>query len=299
MAGSFTAVDLSQLPFPDAVEQLDFETILAQILAVFSARYPQFSAFVESDPALALLEVVALREVYLRQRNNESIKAVSLAYAIGSDLDNIAARYNVQRLLLDAGDADAIPPVPPTYEDDASLRRRVQLAFEGFSTAGPEGAYIFHSLTAHPDVRDVAVSSPTPGAVEVALLSRDGNGIASDEMISAVDAALSADDTRPLTDVVTVQSAVITNYTVVATIMTDSGPDSDVVMASCQAAIEAFVQDNHRMGRDITLSGIYAALQQTGVQEVLLSQPAAKIVCEWNQAAYCTTIALTNGGEGG
>jgi phage-related baseplate assembly protein len=302
MAGAFTAVDLSALPFPDAVETLDFETIKAAMLDDYQARMEAtgqpFTALVESDPAYKVIEACAYREMLVRQRANEAIKAVTLSYAADADLDQIAARYDVERLLLDAGDATAIPPVPPTYEDDTSLRRRVQLAFEGFSTAGPVGAYIFHALSADPDVLDAVADSPTPGAVEVAVLSRTGDGTASDAVLAAVLATLNSDDARPMTDSVTVQSAVITNYTVVATIKTYSGPDSSVVMAAAQSAIDAFVADNHRMGRDITLSGIYAALHQTGVQNVTLTQPAADIVCDWNEAAYCTSITLTYGGIG-
>lgn len=298
MAGAFSAVDLSGLPFPQAVKTLDFEVILAAMKADLVARLPAYTALLESDPGMKILEVCAYRELLVRQDNNESIKAVMLAYAADADLDQIAARYGVERLMIDAGDDTATPPVPPTFEDDESLRRRVQLSFEGFSTAGPVGAYIFHSLSAHPKVLDAAAASPTPGAVEVAVLSRDGDGMASAEIISAVAAVLSSDDVRPMTDQVTVQSAVITNYAVQATIKTYSGPDSEVVMASAQAAIEAYAAANHRMGRDITLSGIYAALHQVGVQNVQLVQPAASIVCDWNQAAYCTSIALTYGGTG-
>ena len=41
--------------------------------------------------------------------NVESAKAVTLAYAVGSDLDHIASRYNVQRLVIDPGDPNALP----------------------------------------------------------------------------------------------------------------------------------------------------------------------------------------------
>lgn len=298
MASAFTAVDLSALPFPDAVEALDFETIIAAMLADYVSRNPAFSALVESDPAYKLFETFAYRELLLRQDNNESIKATMLAYAAGADLDQIAARYNVGRLLLDAGDANAIPLVPPTYEADDSLRRRVQLAFEGFSTAGPAGAYIFHSLSADPSVLDASAASLTPGAVEVAVLARDGSGAASDATVAAVLATLSSEDVRPMTDSVTVQSAVIRNYTVAATITTFTGPDSAVVLSAAQTAIEAYAENNRRLGRDITLSGVYAALHQDGVQNVTLVQPSASIICDWNEAAYCTSISLTYGGTG-
>jgi phage-related baseplate assembly protein len=298
MAGAFTAVDLSGLPLPAAVEALDYEVILAAMLADLRTRDTAFTALVESDPAYKVLEVAAYRETLMRQRVNEAVKAVLLAYAAGTDLEHIAARYSVERLLLDAGDPDALPPVPPTFENDESLRRRVQLSFEGFSTAGPEGAYIFHALGASPDVLDASANSPTPGAVNVAVLSRIGTGEASAELLDTVAAVLNADEVRPMTDNVTTQSAVITEYTVEATLTTYSGPDSAVVIAAAQAAIEGYTTKNHRLGRDITLSGIYAALHQEGVQNVELDEPAASIVNDWNEAAYCTGIILTDGGAG-
>lgn len=298
MAGAFTAVDLPALAFPAAVESLDFETILAAMLADLVARDATFTALVESDPAYKILQVAAYRELLVRQRVNEAIKAVTLAYAEKSDLDQIAARYNVERLLLDAGDDTAIPPVPPTYEDDTSLRRRTQLSFEGFSTAGPAGAYVFHALGADPDVLDAAVLSPAAGQVTVTVLSRVGNGAASSDLLNAVTAVLRDDDVRPLTDSVTVQSATIVNYSIVATLTTFSGPDSAVVMQAAQDAAQAYADTNKRMGRSITLSGVYAALQQAGVQNVTLTQPAANIACTWSQAPNCTAITLTYGGTG-
>lgn len=296
MAGAFTAVDLSQLPFPAAVEPLDYETVLAALLADLVARYPAFSALVESDPAYKVLEAAAYREVLLRQRVNEAIKAVTPAHAVGVDLDNIAARYSVQRLLLDAGNPDAIPPVAPTYEDDTSLRRRVLLAFEGFSTAGPEGSYIFHALTADADVLDVRVESPTPGAVTVAVLSRVGDGTADATLLDAVDSKLNADDVRPLTDNVSVVSGGIVNYSVTAQLVLFDGPDSSVVLEAAQDAMQLYADQSHGLGRDVTLSGIYAALHQPGVQRVILTAPVANVTTDWDEAPYCTGITLTLGG---
>lgn len=298
MAGAYTAVDLPSLPFPQAVEALDYETILAAMLADLRARDPAFTALVESDPAYKVLEVAAYRELLVRQRINEAIKAVTLAYAAGADLEQIAARYNVERLMVDAGNPNAIPPIPPTYETDESLRRRTQLAFESFSTAGPEGAYIFHALGADADVLDAAVHSPAPGQVTVAVLSRTGDGTAPAGTLAAVDTALNADEVRPITDSVTVESAAIVPYSVVATLTSYPGPDSAVVMAAAQASIENYVERSKRLGRDITISGVYAALHQEGVRAVALTQPETNIINDWNQAPHCTGIELTYGGTG-
>lgn len=298
MAGSFTAVDLSQLPFPDVVETLDFETIFQAMLADLITRDPSFTALVESDPAYKILEVAAYRELLIRQRVNEASESVMLAYAAGADLDQIAARYDVQRLLIQAADDTTTPPTAAVYEDDDSLRRRVQLSFEGFSTAGPTGAYIFHALGADADVKDVSVASAIPGQVDVYVLSRTGNGEAPTDTLDAVTAALNTESIRPLCDTVNVQSATIVEYSIVATIYTYSGPDPQVVMDNSQASGEAFGANNHRLGRDIGLDGVYAALRLPGVQRVALTSPSADIINDAGHAAYCTGVTLTYGGIG-
>lgn len=298
MAGAFTAVDLSKLPFPNAVEPLDFETILAAMLADYQSRDPEFSALVESDPAYKVLEVAAFRELLIRQRVNEAIKAVTLAYAMDDDLDQLAARYNVQRLVLVPANPNTIPPTPAVMESNESLRRRVQLSFEGFSTAGPTGAYIFHSLGADARVLDANAESQLPGQVEVAVLSNIDDGTAPADLLAAVNATLSDDDVRPLTDQVLVKSAEILNYSVAAVLTLYPGPDSAVVVAAAQAALDAYVEKSHRLGRDVTLSGLYAALHQEGVQNVELTTPAASVIADWDQAPWCTGTELTVGGTG-
>lgn len=296
MAGAFTAIDLSRLPFPDVVESLDFEAIFAAMLADFQARYPEFSALVESDPVFKVLEAAAYRELLIRQRVNEAAKAVTLAYAAGADLDQIAANFNVQRLVLVPANPTAIPPIAEVLEPDADLRRRVQLAFEGLSTAGPEGAYVFHALGAHPDVLDASATSPTPGVVTVSVLSRIGNGTPAAPVLAAVNATLSADDVRPLTDNVSVVAAGIVNFTVVASLTLYPGPDSAVVLADANARLADYLARNRRLGRDITRSGIFAALHTEGVQNVALSQPVADVVTTPAQAGFCTATTVTVAG---
>lgn len=297
MAGSYTTIDLSQLPAPTVVEALDFETILAEMLADLIARDPTFTALVESDPAYKILEVAAYRELLIRQRVNEAAKAVMLAYAIGTDLDQIGANYNVQRLVLDAGDATAIPPIPPTYESDADFRARIQLALEGITTAGSEGSYVFHGLSADPDVKDIQAVSPTPGNVTVYVLSRTGDGAASAGLITTVTAALNAEDIRPLTDNVTVQTATIVPYTVTAELTMYPGPDAEVVRQAALAAVTAYTDSVRRIGYDVTLSGLYAALHQPGVQKVTLTSPLADVVCGDGQASYASSITVTLAGS--
>jgi phage-related baseplate assembly protein len=292
---AFTAVDLSQLPAPNIVEELSFETIFQAMLADLQDRDPTFTAIVASDPAYKILEVAAYRELLIRQRVNDAAKAVMLGYATGSNLDQIAANFNTQRLVIDEGDSESAPPIPPTLESDSALRRRVQLSFEGLSVAGPASAYILHAMNSHADIKDVYVSSPDPGEVLVAILSREGDGTASSEIIDAVIEALN-EDVRPLTDSVSVQSAEIIEYDVTAVLTIYAGPDSDLILQTAQDSVQNYVSENHKIGRDITLSGLYAALHVAGVQNVSLTSPEEDLEIDPDKAAYCTDIDVTIGG---
>jgi phage-related baseplate assembly protein len=294
----FSVIELDKLPVPDIIETLNYEDILQSMKADFIARDPSM-AFVlelESEPAVKILEVAAYRELLIRQRINESTKAVMLAYAHAADLDNLGALFGVQRLLISEGDSTAFPPVDPVYEADNDYRRRIQLSLEGLSTAGPRGGYVFHSLSADGDVLDANATSPTPGNVLVTVLSRTGNGGAPAELLAAVDAILSAEDVRPLTDFITVQSATIVEYAITADLYFYNGPDSSVVIAEADSKLREYISNHHRIGHDITLSGIYAALHQPGVQRVELASPAADIILNETSAAYCTDIMLNHGG---
>ncbi len=293
MAGAFTTVNLSLLQAPNVVQALDFETILSAMLADLVARDPSFTALVESDPAYKVLEVAAYRELLVRQRVNDAARAVMLAFARKSDLDHIAANYNVSRLVITPADPTTIPPTLAVMEEDDDFRARIPLSLEGYTTAGAEGSYVFHGLSADGDVKDVSATSPDPGDVNVFVLSRTGDGTASAPLLAAVREALNGETTRPMTDRVTVLSASVVGYTVQASLTLYPGPAAEVVLAAAQDALAAYVKATHRIGYDVTRSGIFRALHQPGVQNVVLTQPAADIEVDDGQAAFCTAANIT------
>lgn len=298
MAETYTSIDLSSLPAPAVVEQLDYEVILAAMLADLQARDPAFSALVESDPAYKILEVAAYRETLIRQRCNESARAVMLPYAAANDLDNLVALLNITRLTITPANQNTIPPTPAVMESDEELRRRALLAWESLSTAGPTGSYIYHALSADAAVKDASAVSPVPGQVLVTILGRTGNGVPSSQTISAVQAALNSESVRPLTDQVIVQGPTVHTYQIVATVYLYPGPDASVVMQAVRDSARAFADKNHRLGADISLSAVYAALHLTGVQRVELTSPSSTMVESATQAPYCTLIQIDYGGRG-
>lgn len=290
-------IDLSQLPPPDVVQRLDFESFYQEKLAEFKALYSQWSAVLESDPAVKLLELAGFRETLLRGHTNDVAQACMLPYAIGADLENLAALLGVQRLLVDPGDPEADPPIPPTYEDDERLRQRAQMAMEGTTVAGSYGAYIFHALSASARVKDVAVDSPVPGDVRVTLLAADNDGLADAALLTAVGNYLSAAERRPLTDTVIVESATLVDFQVVATLHLYPGPSGAPVIANAQAALQAYLASAAKIGYDVTRSGLFAALHQPGVRLVELTSPASDVLIGEREAARCTAATLTEGGR--
>ncbi|HYD23842.1 MAG TPA: baseplate J/gp47 family protein [Croceibacterium sp.] len=289
-----TAVDLSRLPAPDVVEALSFETIYAAMRAELVALDPTLDALTESDPATKVLQVAAYRELGLRQRVNEAARACMVAYAAGADLDQLAAVFGVTRLELEPADEEA--GTAAVMESDEDLRRRVLLAPDSYSVAGPRHAYVFHALSADGDVLDASAVSPAPGEVVVAVLSRLGDGTASAELLDAVEAAVNGDTVRPLTDQVTVQSAELVPFAIEAELTLYAGPDAQLVEDTAAAALDAWLAANRRMGRDVPRSALIAALHVAGVQKLELLSPAADVVVGELQAPAPGEITLTLAG---
>ncbi|MDT8428478.1 MAG: baseplate J/gp47 family protein [Pseudomonadales bacterium] len=289
-----TLIDLSKLPAPQLIEEVSFDALLQLMLDDLAVRMPELVIGV-SDPAYKVLEVAAYRLMLERQRINEMAQGVLLARAIGSDLDQLGALMNVQRLVLVAADPDAVPPVAQVLEADDDFRLRIQLKLESITTAGAIGAYQFHGQAADPKVAEVAVSSPAPTQVLVTVLSTEGDGAPDQAMLDAVTAALNADDVRPLTDLVTVQGVTVVGYTIDADLFLADGPDVSVVQAQAVAQLDAYLASRRRIGADIPRSGIIAALHVSGVEKVVLTTPPADVVIDEVSVASASAITIGEG----
>ncbi|GBU13793.1 phage baseplate assembly protein [Enterobacterales bacterium] len=297
-------IDLSQLPAPDVVEQLDYESLFEERKSTLISLYPadQQEAIsrtlsLESEPLVKLLQENAYREVILRQRVNEAARAVMVAYATGSDLDQLAANNGVKRLVLKPEDNSTIPPLAAVMESDTDFRSRIPQAFEGLSVAGPSGSYEYHGRSADGRVADISVISPTPANVTVSVLSREANGIAPEDLLSKVRIALNDENVRPIADRLLVQSASVVPYEIEATLFLYPGPESEPITLAADQKLKDYISAQHRLGRDIRLSAIYAALHVEGVQRVELANPIADIVLDKTQASFCTQYTITVGGS--
>lgn len=296
MVGSIAtspAVDLSALPAPQILEQPDFETRLAAKLARLLVLHPEFSALVESDPAMKLLQADSYDELVLAQAMNDAARGMLLAFAAGPQLDHLAALFAVERLIVTP--ANPATGAAAVLESDTALRQRVQLAPHSFSVAGPELAYVFHARSAHGDVADASAVSPAPGEVVVTVLSASGSGVPGAAVLDAVRAVLNG-PVRPLTDHVTVNPAAMVDFDIAAELFVFAGPDEALIRDTALASLAAFLVSARRLGRDMPRSALIAALHVGNVQRVNLIQPAADLVIGPGQVARPVTQTVTVAG---
>lgn len=313
-----STIDLSQLALPDVVEQIDYEAIRTACVAKVLEEFPDWDAEDLANPAVKVAGVFAYFEQLLRQDFNERAKQMLLAYATGTNLDHLGALLGVARL---------------SGELDAAFKARIQLAPTSFSVAGPTSAYRYFALSAASTIADVSVTTPKPdnikalvetvlaahdvagdiraatraaldaatwpGTVLLSLLSSQGDGTATAEEIAAVQAAVAdSAEVRPLTDYVVVQSAQILPYALNYDLTLFDGPSSDVVEAASLAGATSFAAAARKIGRDINLANVYAAITVDGVANAKLTSLASDMAVGETQAAYCTGINPTVAGRG-
>ncbi|MGA8059981.1 MAG: baseplate J/gp47 family protein [Candidatus Binataceae bacterium] len=187
-------------------------------------------------------------------------------------------------------------------ETDDHLRTRIQAAPNQFSVAGPAGAYRFFALGVDPSIIDVSVASPTPGTVQIYILtgpiatqpaaSPNNAGVANSALLAKVLQALSADNVRPLTDTVSALAVSEIDYQIAGTVTLFADAEPISTMAAVNAAAQDIALNlAARIQRDIVPSEIVAALSVPGVYQVVLTQPSYTqlSVGQW---ANCTAITL-------
>lgn len=292
-------LDLSTLPAPKIIEELNFETIYNNRKTRFINLYPlnqqtelRKTLALESEPIAKLLQEASYQELLLRQRINEAALAVMVAYSNGEDLDNLSAIFNVKRLIVQQADNTITPPIEQIMESDLDLQNRTPEAFEGLSVAGPRGAYRFFAKSADGRVLDAEVLSPAPCYVTIVILSRENTGIASQELLTIVSAEVNDEERRPIADRVTVQSAKIINYQIEANIYLDPYPEAEPIKAAAIENLKVFINNKHRIGIRINRSAIMSALHVEGVQRVELIKPVQDIIITKEQASYCSSFTV-------
>lgn len=301
-----TIINVADLAPPAAVEALNFETIVDRQKAAFQEYWeavreanptlnlpPYDVLMLESDPNAILNEAESYRELLLRARVNDAVRAVLPAFAKGTDLENIAARANVSRLVTATDDEGA----PTAWESDAQLLNRYLAAFAA-PAAGSEDGYIYQAATAWPQRHDIKaynyateVLGLSPGDVAVYLLAANGAAV-SDETVTLVARALGPETGRPMTDVVSVRKATVKPWTLTAKLILPRGASPASVLAGRETAIRAFADRRYHIGGLVTEPGAVSALWEPNVINVT-NVSVTGLDYGVDKAPFLTAINLT------
>lgn len=318
----------NQLAEPEIVKVSRFEDLLAEfkaeVVAYVATKSPELAARLsesienEAELITMLLEAFTLRLQGQERKYNAKIKQMLAWWAEGSNLDARLADVGLSRQMIDPGDPNAYPPVEPTYEDDDSARlryylaphapaagsrlhyrreamtlgNRAQVKVESPSAGVVVVTYTFGEDSIVASIKDGNGRRTAPGEVMVTMLSRDGNGSASEEMVAAARAHFARDDVRPETDKVTVQGAAIVPYRIKATVYINPGPDASLVDSEAAKKLQAYADQCHVLGGRVDTSWIDYQLHAAGAARVQVDEPSSSVICTDFQAPYCMGIDL-------
>lgn len=270
------SIDLGGLPLPEVIEPLDYEVIVEQLKQDLIGKNAQLSETLEllSEPLTIAVEAFAYRELLLRQRINEAVRANLLAFATAANLDQLAAFYGVTRAV---------------NETDDALRMRIKDRILGSSTAGGRAHYRYQAISVSTDIRDVAIDSPKPGKVRVSVLAK--SGIAVEPLVEQVTARVNADDVKVLTDTVEVVASELVEVDIRADITPQQGslPLSQALLTE---QLSATIEQNRRLGWDLAPSWLIRELHGSNIQQVELHSPSQNIPVAPNQCIFVRSIEL-------
>lgn len=285
-------IDISSLPEPTVKEDLDYETELQSNKDQLKELYPEWDADIESDSAVKLLEVNAYNSVTERQRVNDAALSVMLPWCSGDDVDNLAANFNLTRNIIQEADDTVSPALEEIQEDDDSLKERILLAWSTLTNAGTPSSYIAHARNAHSKVKDAIAVRVSGGVTKTYVLSYDGDGTPTQEILDAVTAQLNEEDIRQLCAINTVVAATIQTYTITAELDISETAVEETVLAQALVNAQAYVDKVHVLNSTVSKSALDAAMHLEGVVDVDMGS-FSNIVTDKSSAPYCTSITIT------
>ncbi|AYO30262.1 baseplate J/gp47 family protein [Biomaibacter acetigenes] len=185
-------------------------------------------------------------------------------------------------------------------EDDDHYRDRIRQAPESYSTAGPEGAYIYWAKTADANIIDVSVSSPSAGTVKVVPLLKDGE-IPSQAILDKVTAIVSSKDKRPLTDNVQVAAPTTVSYDITLTyyIALERQTEETIIRNAIEGTGGAIDQyklwQAGKLGRAINPDYLRQLMLNAGAFRIDITSPVYTEI-NLDQVAKAGTVTIAYGG---
>lgn len=213
-------------------------------------------------------------------------------YAVGTLItivDPVAYVSAVTNITASEGGADA--------ESDDDFRERIHLAPEGFSCAGPTGAYEYWAKTASSLIADVKAYSPAAGCVAICVLM-DGGELPGEEILADVLKICSDSKIRPLTDKVSSIPPTRISYDIKVTyyISKNNKNLADGISTTVTEAVTTYTKwQKEKLGRSIDPSELIYKMKVGGASRVMVEAPVYVELTDI-QVAIEGSILLNYGG---
>lgn len=224
-------------------------------------------------------------------------------YTVGSIatlVDLIPYIASVQNTTVSTGGDDG---EPYTEEGDNRLRERIHLAPATLSTAGPESGYRYWALSADPDIIDVAIDSPTANVIKIYPLMR-GGGLPDSDTLAKVLAACSAEDRRPMTDLVSAIAPTQVSYDISLKYYTTADNEANTIKAveSVNGAIARYNEwQTSALNRDINPDQLRKLIlcpdwdsTLTGAERVTITKPTFAEIGKSQVAKFSGSLTITH-----
>lgn len=222
-----------------------------------------------------ILDLIAYRELLMRNAINNAFRQSFPQYATGEHLDWIGDLWGTPRL---------------DNEDDESYRQRILLSSRAYTTCGTAEMYMHHVLNVDAMVLDCFVETKGNGVVDIYTLLDDAlDTQAKDALNHRIYAYVSDDTRRTICDTIRVRSAKTITTPVTVTLMIEPGYDFATIKREFKQVLNRYLTTiQRRLNTPFIPEEVIKLAQQTdGVKRSFVTeafiQPAPNQVMKFSQ----------------
>ncbi len=180
-------------------------------------------------------------------------------------------------------------------ETDEELAERIYLAPQKYSTAGSRAAYEYWIKTFSSSISECKVTSEVPGEVDIYIMV--DNELPEETIKKNLEAYLTSETLRPLTDKVMVKAPEVVDYEIAFTyyIRKSDKDMEESIKEAVGTACQNYIAWQKKIGRDITPSQLIYEIVKAGAQSAEITKPVYTEIQD-KQVAVAGEPQITYGG---
>lgn len=180
-------------------------------------------------------------------------------------------------------------------ETDDDLRKRVFYAPSAYSCAGPIDAYVYWVKSFSNNIADIGVTTEESTAtVEIRVLLEDGK-LPDESFLNSLYEYISADDKKPLTDLIRVSAPVPFEYSINFKYFINQSDktQASMIQAAVITAVEKYKRwQNGKIGRDINPDKLNELVMAAGAKRVEIISPVYSEISDDKVASLSSEDAI-------